>query len=191
MQNKTIEIIIDLTSVVLKQRGEIKKLKERIKELVGESNMLYSKIREEESKPCPTHDNLQYALLTEQEKNDRLLETIEQLQTIIEDKNTRIVQLEMQASGVELTIESDTDDEHRIKVDTPLGEETTAPAFSEGDKVIVDGRYFNDPSTRYTGKIIKPHIVYALVNIDNAKGNLSYDIPLEYLSHLIESENNA
>lgn len=189
MQNKTIEIIIDLTSVVLKQRGEIKKLKERIKELVGESNTLYSKLKEEESKPCPTHDNLQYALLTEQEENGKLRETIERLRNTIACKNDRIVQLEMQASGAKLAIESDTDDEHRFKVDTPLGEETTA--FSEGDEVIVDGRYINDISCSYIGKIVKVHDDYALINVELARLDMPYEIPNKYLTHLIESENNA
>lgn len=98
---------------------------------------------------------------------------VERLTAILEEKDTEIAKLRLMVPEIKPMQK----DEH-----------PDLYVFDECGKVVIGGMFFQDPTTRYIGKVLAVRDTYARVEIEDGPKQGEYNIPYDYLAPLVEEK---
>lgn len=130
MGKEVTEIIIEFATTIVEQKSEIQRLKDRITDLHEQCDKLYAQLKYKEQRLDigPSYEQMENALLTEQEENSNLLKqcsekdaTITQLRLELEEIKTAYNELTVPHKDMEAEIKA----QLRIPEIKTVGEPTT------------------------------------------------------------------
>lgn len=149
------------------------RLKHRVQELTDQCNEINNKLHEKEQhlNVGPSYEEMENALLTEQEHNGNLTKEIDRLTAILKERDAEIAKLRLMVPEIKPMQK----DEHP----EPYG-------FEKCDKVVVGGIFFHEPNTRYIGKVLVVKDTLVRVEIEEGQRRGKYNIPYDYLAPLVE-----
>lgn len=150
------------------------------------------KVREEENKKL-TEENLKLGRICE-EKDATITDLRQELQankdadTLLCDENRRLLE-SLTAKDAEIAkLRLMVPEVKPMQIDETK-EPTDCIKYSEGDKVIISGQHFADPSQRYIGKIVDVTRDFARVAIQGGDmDGEEHNVPYNLLAHFLETE---
>lgn len=149
------------------------RLKYRIQELTEQCNEINNKLHEKEQhlNVGPSYEEMENALLTEQEHNGNLTKEVDRLTAILKERDAEIAKLRLMVPEIK-----------------PMQKDEYAEpyVFDECDKVVVGGMFFHKPDTIYIGKVLVVKDSLVRVEIEEGKRRGVYNIPYDYLAPLVE-----
>lgn len=149
------------------------RLKHRVQELTDQCNEINNKLHEKEQhlNVGPSYEEMENALLTEQEHNGNLTKEVDRLTAILKERDAEIAKLRLMVPEIK---------------PTQIDECPATYAFDEDDKVLVDGMFLHEPNKQYIGKVLVMRDSHARIEILDGQRQGKYNIPYDYLAPLVE-----